>query len=243
MDLLNTEALKKYFGEVHAVDGVSLTLRDAELLSVVGPNGSGKTTLVNLISGALKPDSGKVYFEGRDITGIPPHKRVKMGIGRSFQIPAIYENLTTLDSLLVSIFSNTNLSHVFYKTKDKFEKAKEEAINLLETLNIPLKLVGELPHGQRKLLDVAMALSLKPKLILLDEPTAGISLDERDEVMQTIVGFIRNQKIAAIIVEHDMDIVAEYSDRVIVMHEGRVLKEGGKEILDDGEVRRILIGD
>ena len=243
MDLLKTEDLKKYFGEVHAVDGVSLALQGSELLSVVGPNGSGKTTLVNLISGALKPNSGRVYFEGKDITNSPPHKRVKMGIGRSFQIPAIYENLTTLDSLLVSIFSHHGLSHIFYKTKDRFEKAKKEALKLLETLNIPLKLVSELPHGQRKLLDVAMALSLNPKLILLDEPTAGISLDERDEVMQTIASFIKEQKIAAIVVEHDMEIVAEYSDRIVVMHEGKILKEGGKEILDDEEVRRILIGD
>jgi|Deesub1362A_J573_1020465.scaffolds.fasta_scaffold15299_2 branched-chain amino acid transport system ATP-binding protein len=242
-NLLKTEELKKYFGEVHAVDGVSLTLQAGELLSVVGPNGSGKTTLVNLISGGVKPNSGRVYFEGMDITGLPPHKRVKLGIGRSFQIPAIYENLTSLDSLLVSIFSHRGSSFIFYKMKDGFEQEKNEALKLLETLNIPLKVVAELPHGQRKLLDVAMALSLKPKLILLDEPTAGISLDERDEVMQTIVSFIRQRGIAAIIVEHDMDIVAEYSDGIVVMHEGRILKRGGKEILDDEEVRRILIGD
>jgi branched-chain amino acid transport system ATP-binding protein len=241
--LLRTENLKKYFGEVRAVDGVNLSLQKAELISVVGPNGSGKTTLVNLISGGLKPDSGRVYFEGKDVTNLPPHKRVKIGIGRSFQIPAIYENLTTLDSLLVSIFSHNGLSHIFYRTKDRFEDGKREALDLLKTLNLPVKLVSELPHGQRKLLDVAMALSLKPKLILLDEPTSGISLDERDEVMQTIAGFIRERKISAIIVEHDMEIVGEYSDRIVVMHEGRVLREGGKEILEDETVRRILIGD
>jgi branched-chain amino acid transport system ATP-binding protein len=243
MELLKTENLKKYFGEVHAVDGVSISVENGEIISIVGPNGSGKTTLVNLVSGGLKPDSGKVFFEGKDITNFTVHKRVKIGIGRSFQIPAIYENLTTLDSVLVSIFSHEGISNIFYRTKDKFDGAREEAIKLLEILNIPVKLVSELPHGQRKLLDVAMVLSLKPKLILLDEPTAGISLEERDEVMQTIVGFIEEQNIAAVIVEHDMEVVGEYSDRIVVMHEGKVLKEGGKEILEDEEVRRILIGD
>jgi branched-chain amino acid transport system ATP-binding protein len=243
MGLLRVEQLKKYFGEVHAVDGVSTEISDSELVSVVGPNGSGKTTLVNLISGALLPDSGKIYFEGRDITKLPAHKRVRLGIGRSFQIPMIHENLSSLDNILVSILSRDGYSKIFYRDVRRYEEARKEAIALLETFSIPLKLVRELPHGHRKLLDVAMALALKPKLVLLDEPTSGISMEERDQVMSTIVDVLKSRKVAAVIVEHDMEIVAEYSDRIMVMHEGKVLREGGKEILEDEEVRKILIGE
>lgn len=243
MGLLRVENLKKYFGEVHAVDGVTVTVDRGEIVSVVGPNGSGKTTLVNLISGALIPDSGKIFFEDRDITRLPPHKRVRLGIGRSFQIPYIYENLTSLDNIMVSIFSRNGFSRVFYRDFGKYERVRDEAKKLLHTFGIPVKLARELPHGHRKLLDVAMALSLKPKLVLLDEPTSGISIEERDEVINTIIGVLRSQKIAAIVVEHDMEVVAEHSDRIVVMNDGKVLKEGGKEILDDTEVRKILIGD
>ncbi len=243
MELLRVEDVKKYFGEVRAVDGVTAAVSGSELISVVGPNGSGKTTLVNLISGALSPDSGRIYFEGRDITELPAHKRVKMGIGRSFQIPSIYENLSSLDNILVSILSREGKSWKLFKSVRSFKKEREEAAHLLETFSIPIKLVRELPHGHRKLLDVAMALALKPKLVLLDEPTAGISLEERDQVMGIIVDVLRSQRVAAIIVEHDMEIVAEYSDRIMVMHEGRVLKEGGREVLEDEEVREILIGE
>lgn len=241
--LLKAEGLKKYFGEVHAVDGVSLEIADGEFVSVVGPNGSGKTTLVNLISGALQPDAGIIYFEGREITKLPPHQRVKLGIGRSFQIPMVYEFLTSLDNVLVSILSRNGQSRIFYHGVEKFEEERREAMELLETFSIPLKMVAELPHGHRKLLDVAMALALKPRLVLLDEPTAGISLEERDQVMGTIAGVLKEREIAAVIVEHDMDIVAEYSDRILVMHDGKILKEGGKEILEDEEVRKILIGE
>ncbi len=241
--MLKTEGLKKHFGKVRAVDGVSLEIGNSEFISIVGPNGSGKTTLVNLISGAIIPDSGKIFFDGRDITKLPPHVRVKLGIGRSFQIPMVYENLSSLDNVLLSILSRENMAGVFHRTLDKFVEWKEEAAKLLEIFSIPVKPVSELPHGHRKLLDVAMALALRPKLVLLDEPTAGISLEERDQVMKTIVDVLKAQKIAAVIVEHDMDIVVEYSDRILVMHEGRILKEGGREVLDDEEVRRILIGE
>ncbi len=243
MGLLRVENLKKYFGEVHAVDGVTVAVDEGELVSVVGPNGSGKTTLVNLISGALIPDSGRIFFENKEITKLPPHKRVKLGIGRSFQIPYIYENLTSLENIMVSIFSRNGFSNVFYRDSKKYEMVRDEAMNLLEVFGIPVKSARELPHGHRKLLDVAMALSLKPKLVLLDEPTAGISIEERDEVINTIVGVLRSQKIAAIVVEHDMEVVAEHSDRIVVMSDGKVLKEGGKGILDSEEVRKILIGD
>ncbi len=243
MALLRVEDVKKHFGEVRAVDGVSAEINNSELVSVVGPNGSGKTTLVNLISGAILPDSGKIYFEGKDITKLPAHRRVRLGIGRSFQIPMIYENLTSLDNILVSILSRNGNSKIFFKNTKDYTEAKEEAMTLLETFSIPLKLVKELPHGHRKLLDVAMTLALKPKLVLLDEPTSGISIEERDQVMSTIVDVLRSQKVAAIIVEHDMEIVAEYSDRIMVMHEGKIIREGGREILDDEMVREILIGE
>jgi branched-chain amino acid transport system ATP-binding protein len=155
----------------------------------------------------------------------------------------IHENLSSLDNILMSILSRNGHSKIFYRNVRIYREAREEAMALLETFSIPLKVVSELPHGHRKLLDVAMALALKPKLVLLDEPTSGISLEERDQVMGTIVDVLRSRKVAAVIVEHDMEIVAEYSDRIMVMHEGKLLKEGGREILDDEEVRKILIGE
>lgn len=241
--LLKAENLKKYFAELRAVDGVSFEINHEEFVSIVGPNGSGKTTLVNLISGALLPDSGVIYFEGRDITKLPPHKRVKFGIGRSFQIPMIYELLSSLDNILISILSRNGRSRIFYQDTEKFVNERKEARELLETFSIPLKIVAELPHGHRKLLDVAMALALRPKLILMDEPTAGISLEERYDVMEKIYRVLKERKISAVIVEHDMEIVADYSDRIFVMHEGKVLKEGGKEVLEDQEVKKVLIGE
>jgi branched-chain amino acid transport system ATP-binding protein len=244
--ILVTENLKKYFGSVHAVDNVNISIKEGEIISVVGPNGAGKTTLINILSGVLKPDSGKVIFLGRNITGLPPHKVAKIGIARSFQIVQLFENLTVLDSLRSAIFSVENKSRRMLSLVERDVHVKEEAFKILDSVGLSHKsyvFVRELSHGERKLLDVALALALKPKLLLLDEPTSGVSIKERDEVMRTIKSIIENSKISALIVEHDMHVVASYTERVLVMHEGKIVADGIPEkILSNEEIKNILLG-
>jgi len=244
--ILVTENLKKYFGSVHAVDDVSISIKEGEIISLVGPNGAGKTTLINILSGVLKPDSGKVIFLGRNITGLPSHKIAKIGIARSFQIVQLFENLTVLDSLRSAIFSIENKSRRMFSLIEKDVHVKEEAFKILDSIGLLHKsyvFVKELAHGERKLLDVALALALKPKLLLLDEPTSGVSVKERDEVMRTIKSIIEKSKISALIVEHDMHVVASYTERVLVMHEGKIVVDGIPEkVLSNEKVKSILLG-
>lgn len=182
--LLKTQDLRKYFGAVRAVDGVSISVDEGEFVSLVGPNGSGKTTLLNLISGLLKPDRGKVIFMGRNITRLPPYKRARLGMARSFQITTVFEGLPVLDNVRAAVASVRGYGRRALKSIDKLEELTEEAMSVLKLFNLDgeaQKMPKELPQGQRKLLDVAIAFSLRPKLMLLDEPTAGVSTREKQE--------------------------------------------------------------
>ncbi|HEW93421.1 ABC transporter ATP-binding protein [Candidatus Geothermarchaeota archaeon] len=244
--ILRVEDLAKYFGEVRAVDHITFGIDSGTITSIVGPNGAGKTTLINLISGALKPDSGDIYYNNINIKGMPPYKISKLGIGRSFQIPHIYLNLTTLDNVLVSLYSIKGLTRSMvrdsYSFKDELSRA-EAILNMFGLLEKKDMYVYELPHGDRKLLDIAMAFALNPKLVLLDEPTSGVSSREKRRVMKIVDDAIREQGVTALIVEHDMDIVFSYSDKIIVMHQGKIIAEGvPDEIKGDKTVESVLLG-
>jgi len=239
--------LKKYFGDVHAVDDVSLKIGEGEQISIIGPNGAGKTTLINLITGLLKPDGGKIVFEGRDITNLPLSKRCKIGLARSFQLPAIFPNLTAFEFIKVSIISRLGKSKNFYSSlehDDEVSKLAKESLQLFGLYDKKDFLTQNLAHGEKKLLDVASAFALKPKVILLDEPTSGVSTAEKRRVVETILSASKEIGIKSIIlVEHDMDIVFSYSTRIIVMCEGKILADASPpEVRANKEVVSLVLG-
>ena len=245
--ILRTENLRKYFGEVHAVDDISLSVRQGELVSIIGPNGSGKTTLINLISGLVESDSGRVFLKGEDVTNSDPHTISKMGLARSFQIVNIFDGLTALDNLRVAHSSRLGRSNNVLRNLEDDDEIKKDAVDLLSLFGLLERadvLAGQLPHGDRKLLDVAICFALRPEVVLLDEPTSGVSTSEKTRIMDQITSAGRKDKVTAVIVEHDMDVVFSYSDRVVAMHRGRVLAEGTpEEIKASQEVRSAITGE
>ncbi|RLE49266.1 MAG: ABC transporter ATP-binding protein [Candidatus Methanomethylicota archaeon] len=240
MALLTTVSLRKYFGDVRAVDDVSLSIHEGEYVSIIGPNGAGKTTLINLISGILKPDGGKVYFMDKDITGLSPAKISKLGVARSFQLINIFPELSALDCVCAAIVSRSNKGMIMHKPLANDEEVLREAGEILSLFGLYEKrhvLAKNLPHGDKKLLDIASAFALRPKIILLDEPTSGVSSGEKKRIMDTLMSASREIGIKAVVsVEHDMDIVFSYSSRIIAMHNGKVLADGVPDEIKSNQV-------
>jgi len=244
--ILETIDMKKHFGEVKAVDGVSFKIRAGEVVALIGPNGAGKTTFVNIVTGYYNPDGGKIYYMGRDVTKASRIKKIKMGIARSFQLVNLYDDLTVLDNIRIAVLSRMGKTSIFWKTVEHFNEIKKESYEILSTFGLAEKApvpAKDLPQGERKILDVAIAFALKPKVLLLDEPTSGVSSKDKHAIMNKIIPAVRNEKIATMIIEHDMDIVFGYSDRVVVMYEGKILAEGTpEEIKQSKEVQEKLLG-
>ncbi len=246
MSLLRTQNLKKHFGDTRAVDGVDFTVSEGELVSLVGANGAGKTTLVNLISAYLQPDSGHIFFQDQDITSLPVAQRIKAGIARSFQLVNLFDDLSAFDNVALAIFSREGKTRKLFVLADNDNDVTQEALDVLQQFGLEGKRetpAGDLAQGERKLLDVAVAHALRPKLLFLDEPTSGVSTREKTQIMDTIAAVVRAGKITAVIIEHDMDVVFKYSDRIVVMHDGRILADGPpEEIRQNNEVSTILLG-
>ena len=242
--ILNTANVFKHFGEVHAVDGVNFSISPGEVLSIVGPNGAGKTTLLKLLSGGHELDRGQVFFLGEDISRVSLVQRVNRGIVYSFQIPALFENLTALEAVGLVLLARMKKTVVFFPVMEKFTEIRQEAQEVLKMFNVPEDFPANLlPHGQRKLLDAAMAFAYRPKLLLLDEPTSGVSTAEKAKVMDTIMPNIEKSNTTTVIVEHDMEIVLRYSRRVIVMDQGKIFAQGiPQEVMEDPKVREVLLG-
>ena len=246
MSLLRTQNLKKHFGDTRAVDDVDFTVSEGELVSLVGANGAGKTTLVNLISAYLQPDSGHIFFQDQDITSLPVAQRIKAGIARSFQLVNLFDDLSAFDNVALAIFSREGKTRKLFVLADNDNDVTQEALDVLQQFGLEGKRetpAGDLAQGERKLLDVAVAHALRPKLLFLDEPTSGVSTREKTQIMDTIAAVVRAGKITAVIIEHDMDVVFKYSDRIVVMHDGRILADGPpEEIRQNNEVSTILLG-
>lgn len=244
--MLTIEHLKKHFGFVKAVDDVSLNIRQGEIVSIIGTNGAGKTTLVNLISGYLKPDSGRILFLDKDITNASPYLRIKLGVGRSFQLIQLFGGISVLDNVRTALFSKYGMIHKVWFSADRYTWVTEEAIHILNNFNMSDKkdlTPKGLSEGDLKILDISIAFALKSKLLLLDEPTSGVATNDKFKVMDSIVKAIKNEGISTLIIEHDMDIVSGYSDRVIVMHEGKIMAEGKPdEVMEDREVKATVFG-
>ena len=246
MNILETIDLKKYFGDTRAVDNVNLTIAEGEFISLVGPNGAGKTSLVNVISAYLRPDSGRVVFKGEDVTQASVTERVKAGIARSFQIVNLFDDLSAFENVALAIFSRQGKTRNLAALADLDRAVTEETDAVLGQFGLAAKRDGrarDLAQGERKLLDVALAYALRPKLLFLDEPTSGVSTRDKGMIMDRIASVVRGEGITAVIVEHDMDVVFKYSNRIVVMHQGAVLAQGSPdEIRKNEEVAMILLG-
>jgi branched-chain amino acid transport system ATP-binding protein len=244
--LLKTVDLRKQFGETRACDGVNFVVNKGEFLSLVGSNGAGKTSLVNLISAHLKPDSGQILFEDKDITFATVHERIKAGIARSFQIVNLFDGLSVFDNVALSIFSREGKSTNIASLAEHDQDVRNETLEVLGQFGLrgmSSVLAGGLAQGERKLLDVAVAYALRPKLLFLDEPTSGVSTRDKGQIMDTVSSVVRAGAVTAVVIEHDMDVVFRYSDRIVMMHEGRFLADGTPdEIKANKDVASILLG-
>ena len=246
MILLGTKSLTKYFGDTHAVDHVDFSVTQGELLALIGSNGAGKTSLVNLISGLIRPDSGSIVFQGADVTAQSIHARIAVGIARSFQLVNLFDQLTAFDNVALSIFSREGKSRQLFSLAERHQDVRDEAMDVLRQFGLDAKagmLAGGLAQGERKLLDIAVAYALRPKLLFLDEPTSGVSTREKTPIMDIITAVVRSGRITAVIIEHDMDVVFKYSDRIVVMHQGAILADGTPgEIRTNERVTTTLLG-
>ena len=244
--LLETRKLLKRFGEFRAVDHVDFRVQEGEVLALIGSNGAGKTTLVNLISGLLRADEGQIIFRGEDVTRQTVHERIGAGIARSFQLVNLFDQLSALDNVALSIFSRQRKTRKLFSLAEADRPVWQEAMDILHVFRMETKarvLAGGLSQGERKLLDVAIAYALKPKLLFLDEPTSGVSTREKAPIMDTISAVVRSEGISAAIIEHDMDVVFSYSDRIVAMHQGAILADGTPDqIRRDERVLTTLIG-
>ena len=242
--LLSARGLTISFGGIVAASGIDLDVIEGESLAIIGPNGAGKTTFLNICTGYLRPASGSVRFLGAEITGASPRKITRLGIARAFQIPQLFTAHTVLDNLLIAAASRQLRHNPFQRLGDIPERAEMlDLLRLVGCADIAGRLAGTLPEGARKLVDIAVALALRPRLMLMDEPTAGVASVEKFTIMDMIAAALKQQKVTSVFVEHDMDVVTRYADRVAVWTSGKILRAGPPaEVLADPEVARTVTG-
>jgi len=243
MSVLAVNRLAKSFGGVRAVAGVGFAVAAGEMLALIGPNGAGKTTCFNIINGQLKPDAGEILFEGKDIRALRPRERCRLGIGRSFQVAATFGSMTVRENVQVALLAKSRqLGAVFSSFP-----SSEAAMQLLETTGmLPLadRQCAELAYGDLKRVELAVALAAHPRLLLMDEPTAGMAPAERHGLMDLVKGIAKAQGLSVLFTEHDMDVVFGYADRVIVLAEGELIAQGTPaEVRADARVRRVYLGE
>ncbi len=242
--MLRVEAVDKSFGDFKAVDAANLSVGKGELVAVIGPNGAGKTTLFNLLTGQLWPDRGKIVFKGEEITGLPAYEVCKRGIARSFQIVNIFPRLTVLGNVQVAVLSQQRRSrNIFSPTQNL---AIEETEAILESVGLSgktINIAGSLSHGDQKILEIAIALGNEPELLILDEPTAGMSPEETAATLELIKNLTSSRGLTILFCEHDMDVVFSIAQSIMVMHQGRTLIQGKpEEVRGNREVQEAYLG-
>jgi branched-chain amino acid transport system ATP-binding protein len=241
--LLRTEGLMRAFGSLMAVNRVDFTVRAGELRSVIGPNGAGKTTLFRLISGEMRPSAGRIVFKGEDITGWPQHDVARLGIAKSYQITNIFPHLTVLENVRVAVQGHAR-AYNFWSSSARLTAVRDRALELLRTIGLADKarqLATHLSHGEKRHLEIGIALAGDPTLLLLDEPTAGMSPEETDETMVLIRELATGRTV--VLVEHKMKLVMKISDRITVLHQGALLAEGTPdEIRANTAVQQTYLG-
>jgi branched-chain amino acid transport system ATP-binding protein len=242
--LLRATAIEKRFGAVVAASEISISITVGERVSLIGSNGAGKTTFVNMITGYLKPDSGHIFLGERDITALAPRDITRLGVARSFQIPQLCTELSVLDNMLVAIACHDN--RLSFWQPPRRAAAVARADELLARFRLGEhrdRRVAELPGGVRKLLDIAMALTGSPKLLLLDEPTSGVSAEEKFPMLDIVMTALGAQALTVLFVEHDMDIVERYANRVVAFYSGRIIADAAPAVaLAADDVRRYVTG-
>ena len=243
--LLKTDSISKSFGVRALFRGISLSLDDQQHVGLIGPNGAGKSTLFNILAGQLRADAGVVEFDGRPITGLPSHVIARRGVGRTFQITATFATLTALENVQVARVSHRRRTAALLTPAARLEA--ERALALLAEVGLAehaARRAGELAYGDLKKLELAIALAGEPTLLLLDEPTAGMAAAERVSLMGLTVSIARERGLTVLFTEHDMDVVFAAADRIVVLHEGRVIADGlPSAVREDRQVQAVYLGE
>ena len=246
MAMLDIQGLGKTFGGLNAIDALDFHIDKGEIVSVIGPNGAGKTTFYNAVSGHFRPTRGRVYFDGRDITGMPAHKLVPKGLLRSFQVTNIFPNLTVIENILVPLVLHTGRGYSFWgglsKEKTLHRKA-EEILDKVGILDSAYRTASELPYGDKRLVEMAIVLAREPKLVMLDEPTAGMNPEETERMIRLIKELADRFGTTFFLTEHDMKVVFAVASQIYVLHQGGLLAQGDQEtIRSDPKVREAYLG-
>ena len=243
--VLETVSLTKFYGMVRAAEDLNIRIGEGELVGIVGPNGSGKTTFLNLVTGYVKPDRGRVRYRGQDITGLPPRAVADLGLARSFQMPQLYAGLTAQENLLLALAVRSGKAGAFWSPLGR-RAWVEEAQHILEQFGLDgyaPQGAGQLPEGARKLLDIALSFARRPQVLLMDEPTSGVSGKEKFGIMDTLVRVLKESGVTTVFVEHDMEVIHRYAERALVFNEGKVIADGPPEsLLADPSVKRAILG-
>jgi branched-chain amino acid transport system ATP-binding protein len=245
--LLEIQNLAKAFGKVVCARDLNITIEAGVLTSIIGPNGAGKSTLINVITGSLSADSGRICFFGKDITRLPIHRRVKLGVCRSFQVVNVFPHLSVFDNVAIPVLGVLHRGHGFWRPLAREARVHDEVEALLTRVGLSRQaglLATELSHGDQRLLEVAIALAARPKLLFLDEPTAGMNPVERVQIMDDIRRLNDEGVTTFVIVEHDMDVVFSLSDRILVLHRGDIICDGDPaRVSGDALVRECYLGE
>lgn len=243
---LRTEKISKHFEGLKAVDQIDFNLKEGQLKSIIGPNGAGKTTLFNLIAGVYPPTSGKAFFKEEEITRLALHQISQLGITKTYQITHIFPSLTVFENIRIAAQSRKT-SFNFWKSTHSLQEVNRKALEILEQVELIEKrdwLASTLSHGERRYLEIGIALATNPQVLLLDEPTAGMSCAETNLCAELILKLNKTLHLSIVLVEHDMSVVMGISDEVLVLNEGRALAEGTpKEVSDNEEVQRVYLGE
>ena len=243
--LLEIEDLTKRFGGVIAADGISLTLPPGELHAIIGPNGAGKSTLIAQVTGEIAPDGGRIRFDGADVTTVPAYRRSQLGLARSFQVTTLFPDFTALDNVALSVQAHSGHSFRFWRAARSEKQLRDPAKAALQRVGLVERassLVADLSHGERRQLEIAMALAARPRLLLLDEPMAGMGPEESTRLVQLLQALKR--EVTVLLIEHDMDAVFALADRISVLVYGRIIATGGPAaIRADPTVREAYLGE